>query len=282
MKEGDKHHYIPKFYLKQWALTGGKLCEFRKPREKVVDRMRDPDGTGYVRGLYTFDTHSPNEDFLERKFLLKADNDANLALEQLLALNVNLPIPLRIAWARFLMTLLHRNPENIRRIREIVINELPSLMQDPLEEYGSLRRSHDPPTFDEYRAAVPKMDTERATIMLLQGVMDSKAVGSQLCGMIWTVVRINNPREPLLTCDCPLMTTDGIGHEHGHIVLPISPYALFVAVNNQRTLDSLLEIIRRPDSVVIFNEHIVSQALDYVYAKDNSQRQFVAERFGDR
>ena len=46
MKEGDKRHYIPKFYLKQWALTGGKLCEFRKPREKVVDRMRDPDGTG--------------------------------------------------------------------------------------------------------------------------------------------------------------------------------------------------------------------------------------------
>ncbi len=279
-KLGDKHHYIPKFYLKQWAGPDGKLCEFCKPYKTVVDRMTDPDGTGYVRGLYTFDTRSPDESFLERKFLVKVDNDANLALQQLLALNDNLAIPLRIAWARFLMTLLHRSPENIKRIREMVINELPATMQDPLAEYASLRRPHDPPTFEEYRAAVPKIDTERATIMLLQGVMDSKDVGNQLCRMIWTVVRINNPRESLLTCDCPLMRTDGISHEHGHIVLPISPDALFVAVNNQRTMDSVLQIIRRPDSVTIFNEHIVGQALNYVYAKDNSQLQFVADRFG--
>jgi hypothetical protein len=48
-KLGDKHHYIPKFYLKQWAVLDGKLCEFRKPYKTVVDRMTDPDGTGYVR-----------------------------------------------------------------------------------------------------------------------------------------------------------------------------------------------------------------------------------------
>lgn len=95
MKAGDKHHYIPKFYLKQWAVTDGELCEFRKPHKTVVDRMTDPDGTGYVRGLYTFDTHSLDGSFLERKFLLKVDNDANRALKQLLALNDNLPIPLK-------------------------------------------------------------------------------------------------------------------------------------------------------------------------------------------
>ena len=65
--EGDKHHFIPKFYLKRWAGSDRRLCEFTKPYNPVVARMTYPDGTGYVRGLYKFDTGSPdNDNFLER------------------------------------------------------------------------------------------------------------------------------------------------------------------------------------------------------------------------
>jgi hypothetical protein len=56
-KEGDKHHYIPKFYLKQWvnpADPNRELCEFSRPYKIVKPRRTDPDGTGYQRGLYTF------------------------------------------------------------------------------------------------------------------------------------------------------------------------------------------------------------------------------------
>ena len=245
--------------------------------------MTYPDGTGYVRGLYKFDTGSPdNENFLERKFLLTVDNDANLALVQLLALNDNLAVRLRHAWARFLMTMFHRNPEEIDRYRQIVRNEGPAALEDPRGEYARFRRPGDPATFEEYRAAVPKSDTERATIMLLRNIMDSKPVGAVLCGMRWTVIKFNNPPYPLLTCDNPLMRTDGIAHEHGHIVLPISPESLFVAANNQRTLDSFIEIIRMPDSIVIINDRIVRQAVRCVYGTDNSQLQFVADRLGER
>ena len=52
-KGGDKHHYIPKFYLKQWAGPDGRLCEFAQRYKGVEARPTYPDGTGYVRGLYT-------------------------------------------------------------------------------------------------------------------------------------------------------------------------------------------------------------------------------------
>jgi hypothetical protein len=41
MKE-QKHHYIPEFYLKQWAGSDGRLCEFNRPHKKVVAQMKHP------------------------------------------------------------------------------------------------------------------------------------------------------------------------------------------------------------------------------------------------
>jgi hypothetical protein len=50
----QKHHYIPKLYLKQWAGPDGRVCEFSRPYQQVKPRMTFPDATGYERGLYTF------------------------------------------------------------------------------------------------------------------------------------------------------------------------------------------------------------------------------------
>jgi Protein of unknown function (DUF4238) len=49
-KEG-KHHYIPVFYLKQWAGADGRICEFSRPYDRVKARRVFPDATAYVHGL---------------------------------------------------------------------------------------------------------------------------------------------------------------------------------------------------------------------------------------
>jgi hypothetical protein len=59
----QKHHYIPEFYLKQWAGPDGRLCEFSRPYKRVLPRMTHPGGTGFSRGrflkpLLTFETYS--------------------------------------------------------------------------------------------------------------------------------------------------------------------------------------------------------------------------------
>jgi Protein of unknown function (DUF4238) len=60
-RSDQKHHYTPVFYLKRWANTDGRLCEFSRPHKLVQPRRTNPDGTGYFRGLYTLDGLAPAE-----------------------------------------------------------------------------------------------------------------------------------------------------------------------------------------------------------------------------
>jgi hypothetical protein len=77
--DGDKHHYIPRFYLKRWTNANGRLCEFSRPYDKVKARMTSPKGTGYIPNLYTLPNLDPDlADDWERRFFLRLDDRAAL------------------------------------------------------------------------------------------------------------------------------------------------------------------------------------------------------------
>ncbi len=293
MKEGDKHHYIPKFYLKQWAITDRQLCEFRQSHKmvrgrvtKIVrHRMTYPDGTGYVRGLYTFDGLPPEAaDFLETKFFMQADTHASDALDQLLAHKVDLIEPYKSAWSRFIMTLVYRNPEAIARLRHIVLNGLPT----ELEEYRTLweRTQSNPGSldFDAYKSEFADRNRQQVTLILLRTVMDSQQVGGLISSMRWAVLTFKQARYSLLTSDRPYAMTNGIGKEDGHIVLPISPTTIFIAARNQRTMQQILalcndENVRMDEKL---NDLIAKQSHRYVYATNAAQLGFVSTRLGQK
>ena len=45
--DGEKHHYLPVFYLKQWAGKDGRLCEFSRPYKNVKPKFQG--GNALVR-----------------------------------------------------------------------------------------------------------------------------------------------------------------------------------------------------------------------------------------
>ena len=51
----EKHHYLPVFYLKEWAGPDGRICEYSRPYDVVKPKRVHPGGTGYVRGLYAIE-----------------------------------------------------------------------------------------------------------------------------------------------------------------------------------------------------------------------------------
>jgi hypothetical protein len=77
MPKEQKHHYIPVFYLRQWATSArSTLIEFSQqgPARLVKPRPTSPKGTGYVRGLYSLeglDAHVLNA--VEDQFLKPSD-----------------------------------------------------------------------------------------------------------------------------------------------------------------------------------------------------------------
>jgi len=125
MPKLPKHHYIPVFYLKQWAIDG-RLIKFSRPYGNVVKANETgPNGTGYERGLYRL-TGVPDEfaETIESGFMQSIDTIAAQAHQRLLKHDLeNWPKGYRSAWSRFIVGLLLRNPESVERfLREFAVH----------------------------------------------------------------------------------------------------------------------------------------------------------------
>ena len=93
MSHPRDHHFVPAFYLQHWAKQDGKLIEYSRPyRNKIVAKPVGPKATGFRRDLYAFQ-HLPAElaQYLEDKFLKRADDKASVALAKLLSGNAEPP-----------------------------------------------------------------------------------------------------------------------------------------------------------------------------------------------
>lgn len=191
MKQGDKHHYIPKFYLKQWIGDDKPLCEFSRPHNTVKPRRTFPDGTGYERGLYTFPNLPPiASDAIEKKLARMADDEAASVLQRMLIGDMDFDEDARSAWSRFLMSMMHRNPERMAQFRTLIVEKFPEYLEDLRDKFDTIKHPDDPPTFEEVRAVSSK-DLEHVHFRLLAMVMDSQKVGKYLNNMIWAMIQFH-------------------------------------------------------------------------------------------
>jgi hypothetical protein len=289
-KEGDKHHYLPAFYLSSWTGADGRLCEFSRPymlkpgqllpaKVPVKPRRTHPDGTGYVRGLNTFRAlPTPLADFLEHRFLKRADDWASRALARFLEDDVNLDGDIRSGWSRFILTLLHRTPEAMERLTNQIVEHYPLDMAE-------LRRAvntRDTDFIQATRAELSDERLERLKLQLLQMNMDSEFLGTALNRMQWGVIRFNETHHMLLTSDRPIVMTNGLAHADSHIVMPISPRRIFIAANNQETVKNLYDMAHAGGMAQRLNNRMARQARRYVYGVDDSALQFIEARLGQK
>jgi hypothetical protein len=83
----------------------------------------------------------------------------------------------------------------------------------------------------------------------------------------------------LLTSDRPIIMTNGLFMGDAHIVLPISPTHLFIAVRRAETLEKFSS----PDELIrIANTKVAEQAIKFVYGIDDSRLYFVAGHLGKK
>ena len=265
MKEGDKHHYIPKFYLKQWAGSDGRLCEFSMPYDTVKPKRVHPEGTGYEPDLYNFNTlPAPARDTIEKRLFLVADDWASKALQRILVGDLNLDRDTRSGWSRFIMSLFHRNPERIAYLRKQVAEEFPVFVEGLRVDFEKTRDRNDHRTYEEFRASLGPADIERMNLRFPRMILDSPSVGGEINSMEWGTLQFHRLAFPLLTSDRPLVMTNGIKHDHGHIIVPISPDQIFFAARSKKVVEHFDRICKMPGTAAAFNDRIVSQARRFV------------------
>jgi len=112
-----RHHYVPQFYLRQWA-TDGRLWECRRaPRDDaVIQRRVATKQTGYASRLYSLEDEpldSADPDELEQR-LSQEEAAAARALQRMLSRKSWPPSDKdRRVWSRFIYLQLDRDPDRL-------------------------------------------------------------------------------------------------------------------------------------------------------------------------
>jgi Protein of unknown function (DUF4238) len=283
VSEPTRHHYIPIFYSKQWAGPDGKLCEYSRPYGETKAKRKHPSGTGYVNGLYTIPGLPPEQSqFVEKRFMQAVDNWAARALAIMLRESPqahDLDARMKVAWARFLYSLMIRTPEHIKRIQQKADENPPELPETLRHDYDKLRGPNDPATFEQYKAWSLANPLKLPAQRILPELINSERVITEIACMRWTTANVGRTRHSMLTSDRPVIMTNGLVQSDAHIAIPLSPKLLFLATKSDETRRAIASM-NSDEIVEVVNHKVSEQAIKYAYGIDDRQLRFVTNRLG--
>jgi Protein of unknown function (DUF4238) len=278
----EDNHYIPIFYQKRWAIRPDRrVCLYSRPYKRAHVQRKHPKGVGYQRDLYTVtNTDAAVATYLERQFFKTTDDLGSKALAVIEAGQWQ-PMDTRIrsGWTRFIMSLLHRNPEQIGTSLQTVSRYVMILKPQYQRLYQDKKDANHPLTFEEFWHSILPEVVGRTWIKLIQTTVDSKLTGQHFNSLIWRVLDFKSSYT-FLTGDRPIIMTNGMVKNDSHLAIPIGPRKLFVAAHTTDLADALVR--DKADDVVTFvNDKIARQARRFCIGINDSQLSFFVKRFGE-
>lgn len=265
-----KHHYIPVFYLKQWAAADGKVIALRRPHgNRVVATSKPPTHTGYDRGLYWMeglkDPDAANR--IETDVMGRIDHNAAIAHQYIMRDNVRgIPPGIRLAWTRFLIGLLIRSPANINNVYKKMRNPSASERRQIGRILGKGQRYED----------ITDVDMRRFALYTMAKLTQSPKVETVINKMHWMIYDLGLPELRFFTSDRPLIMTNGIGQRGSHLAIPVSPRKLFLAFGDDAIRRETMA--RSPwDIHETVNNRVIRCAIDMAWDTDNSRLRYVQE-----
>ena len=277
-----RHHYIPRFYLREWTGPDAQLERYTKPIASKLEIKRvSTKAVGWWDDLYRAPENDPHKDqFLELGFFQNLDDRTARVLRKL----NQTPIPTLSAeeisiWSTFLMSLMHRTPEGLAAYKESAARIYDETVPELRSRYAELREPDDPETVEEYEASLTDQDRERALMRNLVGAIANAKIGSFLNRLHWMALDRPDGFPDYLLSDDPLARTNGLKKPDGHIAIPVSPTRLAIGVYEE---DFLAELRRMKPAELIasMNRSTVEGARHFVVAPDRRQTRFIANRFG--
>ncbi|MFG1338984.1 DUF4238 domain-containing protein [Xanthobacter autotrophicus] len=278
----NRHHYIPVFYLKRWAGSDRRVCQFSEHMGEIVPNRRSPKATGFVDGLYKIEglpEHLNQQ--VEKKFFQPADSMAAKALSMMESYgdNTKWDNKLRSAWTLFLISLLLRCPEDIDIFSKWWGGEFIQTDRESEQEYQKRRRDSDPVNFREYLTNRPISEIEITKFRILSNLIGTQEIGQTINNFNWHVVCFPPNCVPLMTSDRPIIRTNGLMRPNGHLAIPIGPKRLFVATPDNN-MSKYLQQAPLTQIAKEINQHVVRSAMRFSYAEDDKHLKFVAKNFG--
>ncbi|GLU26252.1 DUF4238 domain-containing protein [Brucella sp. NBRC 12950] len=276
MAAPKKHQFLPIFYLKQWASENGTIVEYSKPYGDLLKPRRvNPAATGYINRLYAIDGFADElAQEIESEFLSPIDSQAAEA-QQLLLFEGSLSSAQRLAWARFIATLMLRMPDDIMNLKAS-LNELYRSIVPAFEGIYNhvLQNSNDP--FDRVSEQVIALSSQHAMLRLRE-IMSNRRLLDGLLKMEWLTLHV--PDYDFITSDRPVIFESPFDDSQGWLACPISPNHVFFAYQNEETRTQ----IKSADPRKIrskFNSLIAMSSKRFAYANRDNHLRFIQNRMG--
>jgi hypothetical protein len=268
------HHFKPIFFLSRWLGKDKRLCEMRFIRGKIARRREFPQNTGCLRDLYrTHGVPLAESQDLETKFMMPLDTKAARALSKLVS-RVDLNADERSAWARFLLSLLYRNPDSVKFLKTHMADLVHELTAALEAHWAAHRKPEDHRSLAEATIDRQPGYAEISAANIIKEIISDHRAEPDIIKMNWTVIDLSQSTVPLLTSDRPLVFGN-LSDPNSYISLPIGPQHLFIAAFDDRFEKWLLPK-RDPTKVAwTSNKDVVSQAREFVWGVDDDQIDFV-------
>ncbi|CUT14361.1 hypothetical protein BF49_5441 [Bradyrhizobium sp.] len=229
-----------------------------------------------VRDLYRVEgvAEESSQD-LEIKFMSPLDSGAAVALDRLITCKP-LDREQRLAWARYLLSMLYRHPDAVETIKTHMA-EMWREGTNALEaDFAKMQVAGGLPAktlAEETTTRDPGAAGKSAANMIADIIGNSRAV-PDIAAMPWTCVDVSQSKFSLLTSDRPLVMFSGLADPLCYLALPLSPHRLFVASHDRRYAKKLPGT---GDTRIVkaMNMDVVRQAREFVWGSDDAQVEFV-------
>jgi len=256
-----EHHYLPQFYTARWA-SGGTMVRYVRPRPDAPLHAKAvvPKAIGKVRDLYAYSSGSTEEERqrLELELFGPIDHRAAEALKKIDTGQFG-SAKEKVGLVQFVLSLQLRSPSRLSHLR----NDLSERMSG-VADFDASDAARQTMIADHVNDLLSEMISSQNTIHLLATMK---------------VFRIDlDSRFKLLTCDLPLMMSQGIAHAEGFLMFPYSPNRLAIFAHDEKVAEAFSS--QEHDVLVkSLNDAIVRQAQEFVIAADDRSKRFVENRF---
>lgn len=274
--EPRRHHFIPQFYLRRWQIDGGRICEYSLQNGAVKPRSVFPKGTGFVKDLYALTGVSGDLiNSIEKEFFHKVDTKAAESLCKI-EIGASLNLIERSSWSRFIMAQLHRHPDEIKSMESQSASFLFKAADEIAEKIISESPSH---MHFEIRNYVAKKQFNHCNIArkVVTKLSDNYKIGEFINNMIWFTIDTTSARHDLITCDMPILFSNGISKPDGHIAIPIGPRKLFIAVNSDK-IRVRFSSLGADEITELSNNAAILYSKRYIYASNDDHIRFIQNR----
>ncbi|MGF6097256.1 DUF4238 domain-containing protein [Pseudomonas sp. 18175] len=265
-----KHHFIPKFLLKEWQDEDGFLWIYqRNGGGDISFRKGAPKSVAYVENLYTvfpeyIGAKEPSDE-VESKVMAKIDDQAALIHRKLLDHGVGaLTEEERDVWSVFMVCMIERNPKKIERYKSIA--EIDNYFEELLKAHPGLAGVIERAEFN-----IQAVRGNTVLKLMVDRIFDSEVAKSISC-MSWVVVQVDMSGEHFVLGDNVVVINNGAIEDEPlyFIRLAISPSKLLILAYDSSALDSdfvsvltlvyNIDVISRSDKYVISSRELKDEA----------------------